>query len=73
LSIVFESRWEAKPDYNPNSTIQTHIYKGKVTLYGNGEVRQEEIFKNDVLIAAIEANEGMAKFNELFKNLNSNE
>jgi hypothetical protein len=73
LSIVFESRWEAKPDFNPNSTFQTHIYKGKVTLYSNVEVRQEEIFKNDVLIAAIEANEGMAKFNELFKNLNSNE
>jgi hypothetical protein len=73
LAVVFESRWEAIPDYNFNSTHQTHIYKGRLTLYGDGETRQEEISKNDVLIRAIEANEGMVKFNDFLNSINSNE
>lgn len=71
LTVVFESSWDAIPDFNPNSMYESHIYKGRLTVYGTGETRQETISKNDVLKRAIDANNDAVKVLE-FLNKNSN-
>lgn len=64
LSAVFETKWEAIPDFNPNSVYETHTFKGKVIIYGTGETRIETISKNDVLIRAISASSAAESFIE---------
>jgi hypothetical protein len=55
LSVVYETSWEAIPDFNINSVYEAYIFKGKVIIYGTGEIRLGAISKNDVIIRAIRA------------------
>ena len=55
MIVAFRTNWEAVADFNWNSPYEMHIYKGKIILYENGEIRHEQISQNDVLTRAIKA------------------
>lgn len=72
MNVVFETNWDAIPDFNWNSTYQTHTFKGKIILYGTGEIRKEEISENDVLVRAIKASSAAEQLIDLLSKNSSN-
>ena len=57
---VFETSWDAYPGYF-NSKYELHVFKGSIMVYGNGEIRYQEISKNDALVRGIESNKAANK------------
>lgn len=71
IKFVFISRWEGVAKYLDNK-IETHESKGRITYYGDGQVRYEELEQNDVLKTAIEASNAMAKLKSLSDSFDGN-
>jgi len=73
VKIVFVSKWEALPSYDPNQVLETHESKGRITYYANGETQYEEIEINETLRNAIEDNDQAAKVAQVVSYFQNND
>ncbi|MGC4042001.1 MAG: hypothetical protein QM710_14750 [Flavobacterium sp.] len=64
---VFETSWDAYPEFF-TSKYERHVFKGRIMLYENGEIRYQEISRNAALARGAESTKAA---NELARLLNS--
>ncbi|WP_428068175.1 hypothetical protein [Chryseobacterium gambrini] len=66
LTVTFQTKWDAQVAYVGGS-YETHILKGQCVMYGNGQVRINDLEYNDALQRAIKATIAMDKLMKLKK------